>query len=91
MTAPLLQVRGIRRHFGGVHAVAGIDLTVATGELVSIIGPNGAGKSTLFNLITGLDRPDGGHVHLDGTEVTGWRAPSSTGASSAISASWITS
>ena len=73
MISPLLQLRGVRRHFGGVHAVDGIDLTVAAGELVSIIGPNGAGKSTLFNLITGLDIPDGGHVHLDGVEVTGWR------------------
>jgi branched-chain amino acid transport system ATP-binding protein len=73
MTVALLQVRGMKRHFGGVNAVDGIDLTVAAGELVSIIGPNGAGKSTLFNLITGLDTPDGGHVHLDGTEVTGWR------------------
>jgi branched-chain amino acid transport system ATP-binding protein len=72
MTTPFLQIHGIRRNFGGVHAVDGIDLAVATGELVSIIGPNGAGKSTLFNLITGLDRPDGGHVYLDGTEVTGW-------------------
>ena len=73
MTAPLLQLRGIKRYFGGVQAVEGIDLTIAVGELVSIIGPNGAGKSTLFNLITGLDRPDVGHVHLDGAEVTGWR------------------
>jgi branched-chain amino acid transport system ATP-binding protein len=73
MTDALLQVRGMRRHFGGVHAVDGIDLTVAAGELVSVIGPNGAGKSTLFNLITGLDMPDGGHVILDGVEVTGWR------------------
>jgi branched-chain amino acid transport system ATP-binding protein len=69
----LLQVRGLQRHFEGVTAVAGIDLDVADGELVSIIGPNGAGKSTLFNLITGLDRPDAGTVHFAGADVTGAR------------------
>jgi branched-chain amino acid transport system ATP-binding protein len=73
MTEALLQVRQMTRRFGGVHAVQRIDLTVAAGELVSVIGPNGAGKSTLFNLITGLDIPDGGHVILDGVDVTGWR------------------
>jgi branched-chain amino acid transport system ATP-binding protein len=71
--SPLLQVRGLQRHFEGVTAVAGIDLDVAEGELVSIIGPNGAGKSTLFNLISGLDRPDAGSVHFAGADVTGAR------------------
>ncbi len=73
MAEALLQVRGLARHFEGVTAVAGIDLDVAEGELVSIIGPNGAGKSTLFNLISGLDRPDAGSVRFDGSDVTGAR------------------
>jgi branched-chain amino acid transport system ATP-binding protein len=64
-------VRGLRREFGGVVAVDGIDLTVDEGELVSVIGPNGAGKTTLFNLITGLDRPDAGTIALDGRPITG--------------------
>jgi branched-chain amino acid transport system ATP-binding protein len=67
----LLEARGLARRFGGVAAVAGIDLDVADGEFVSIIGPNGAGKSTLFNLISGLDRPDAGTVRFGGADVTG--------------------
>ncbi len=68
---PLLEVRGLARRFEGVTAVAGVDLDVAEGELVSIIGPNGAGKSTLFNLVSGLDRPDAGTVRFGGEDVTG--------------------
>jgi branched-chain amino acid transport system ATP-binding protein len=67
---PLLQVRGLRREFGGVVAVDNVDLTIYPGQTVSVIGPNGAGKTTLFNLISGLDRPDAGEVWLDGERVT---------------------
>jgi branched-chain amino acid transport system ATP-binding protein len=70
--ASLLSLRGLTRRFGGLTAVDSIDLDVAKGELVSIIGPNGAGKTTLFNLVTGLDRPDGGEVRLDGHAITGF-------------------
>jgi branched-chain amino acid transport system ATP-binding protein len=52
-----------------------VDLRVGEGELVSVIGPNGAGKTTLFNLVTGVDRPDGGTVRFGGEDVTGWPAP----------------
>jgi branched-chain amino acid transport system ATP-binding protein len=68
---PLLQVRGLRRKFGGVVAVDNVDLTIYPGQTVSVIGPNGAGKTTLFNLISGLDRPDAGEVWLDGERVAG--------------------
>ena len=67
----LLSLRGLTRRFGGLIAVDDIDLDIAPGKLVSIIGPNGAGKTTLFNLVTGLDRPDEGKVHLDGNDITG--------------------
>ncbi len=70
----LLQATGITRSFGGVHAVAGVDLALDEGEFLSIIGPNGAGKTTLFNLLSGHDRPDGGTILFDGTDITG-RAP----------------
>lgn len=69
--SPLLSLRGLTRRFGGLTAVDGIDLDLATGGLVSIIGPNGAGKTTLFNLVTGLDRPDAGEVHFEGQDITG--------------------
>jgi branched-chain amino acid transport system ATP-binding protein len=71
-TASLLSLRGLTRRFGGLTAVDGIDLDLAKGQLVSIIGPNGAGKTTLFNLVTGLDKPDGGEVRLDGQVITGF-------------------
>ena len=69
----LLDVKGLRRHFGGVTALDGADLTVEPGRITGLIGPNGAGKTTLFNAVTGALRPNGGTVTFDGTDVTGWR------------------
>ncbi|GKS89349.1 ABC transporter ATP-binding protein [Acidovorax sp. SUPP2539] len=63
---PALELQGIDLSFGGVHALRGIDLRVAPGELRAIIGPNGAGKSSLVNIISGLYRPDAGRVHIGG-------------------------
>ena len=60
--APLLQVEGVRKSFGGVVAVAGVDLEVREGEILGMIGPNGAGKTTLFELIAGFTKPDGGRI-----------------------------
>jgi branched-chain amino acid transport system ATP-binding protein len=68
---PLLQVQGVVRRFGGLTAVAGIDLDLADGGLVSVIGPNGAGKTTLFNMVAGQDRPDEGRILFEGRDVTG--------------------
>ena len=67
----MLEVRSLRRSFGGVAAIDGVSLTVERHQIVAIIGPNGAGKSTLFNLITGHLRPDAGGVRLGGRDVTG--------------------
>ena len=69
--APLLQIEGLTRRFGGVTAVNALSLAVDEGELVSIIGPNGAGKTTVFNLVTGLDSPDAGTVTFAGSDITG--------------------
>ncbi|GKT22953.1 ABC transporter ATP-binding protein [Acidovorax sp. SUPP3334] len=63
---PALELQGIALSFGGVHALRGIDLRVAPGELRAIIGPNGAGKSSLINIISGLYRPDAGRVAIGG-------------------------
>ena len=63
---PQLDIAGLSRSFGGVHAVQDVDLTVADGETRGIIGPNGAGKSTIFNLISGHLRADRGTVALGG-------------------------
>jgi branched-chain amino acid transport system ATP-binding protein len=68
--APILRVAGVRKAFGGVRALDGIDLEVGGGRVTSIIGPNGAGKSTLFNVISGFQPPDAGTIHFDGRDVT---------------------
>jgi branched-chain amino acid transport system ATP-binding protein len=69
--APLLEIHGLRRHFGGVSAVDEVALSVEPGEILSVIGPNGAGKTTLFNLITGLIPPDAGDVSFGGQPIAG--------------------
>jgi branched-chain amino acid transport system ATP-binding protein len=68
---PILRVESLAKRFGGLHALDGVDLTVAHGEFRAIIGPNGAGKSTFFNAMTGVLRPDSGRVTFEGREVTG--------------------
>ncbi|WP_064745335.1 branched-chain amino acid ABC transporter ATP-binding protein/permease [Pseudonocardia acaciae] len=66
---PMLQVRGLRRGFGGVRAVDGCSFAVAAGSITALIGPNGSGKTTTFNLVGGTMRADGGEVWLDGERV----------------------
>jgi branched-chain amino acid transport system permease protein len=68
---PLLEIKGLSKSFGGIHAVRNIDLTVMPGTIVGIIGPNGSGKTTFFNLVTGLAQPSRGRVMLAGEDVTG--------------------
>jgi len=68
----LLEARGLKVYFGGVHAVDGVDLTLKRGEILGLIGPNGAGKTTLVNALSGFQKPSDGSVFLSGTEVTGW-------------------
>ena len=69
--APLLELRGVEKAFGGLTVISGLDLEVMEGEIVSVIGPNGAGKTTLFNLVTGLYEPDDGDILFEGESVVG--------------------
>jgi simple sugar transport system ATP-binding protein len=67
---PLLEARNIRRRFGQVHALDGVNFTVYPGEICALIGDNGAGKSTLVKILSGADRPDEGSILLEGREVS---------------------
>jgi branched-chain amino acid transport system permease protein len=69
----VLRVSGLKKRFGGIVAVNGVDLELVQGRITALIGPNGAGKSTLFGLWTGFIPPDEGEVELDGTSVVGMR------------------
>ena len=73
MDKPTIAVRGLRKSFGEKEAVAGIDLEIAAGSLAGLVGPNGAGKTTSLSMMTGLLRPDGGQVLINGLDV--WADP----------------
>ena len=68
---PALELKDVRKSFGGIRAVDGVSLRVGVGDRVAVIGPNGAGKSTLFGLISGELRVDAGDVLLEGRSVRG--------------------
>jgi branched-chain amino acid transport system ATP-binding protein len=67
----LLEVRGLTLTFGGIRALAGVDVSLAEGETLAVIGPNGSGKTSLFNCITGIYRPTAGSIHLAGESLVG--------------------
>jgi branched-chain amino acid transport system ATP-binding protein len=71
LPVPLLRLRDLRCHFGGVRAVDGVSLDVEEGSVFGLIGPNGAGKTTLVNLFTGFLRAQAGSVHLGDADLTG--------------------
>src|SRR5215472_2991000 len=73
MSKPAVVVRGLRKSFGQKLAVAGIDLDVKAGSCTGLVGPNGAGKTTSLSMMTGLLRPDGGMVGINGIDV--WEDP----------------
>jgi ABC-2 type transport system ATP-binding protein len=62
-------IRGVHKHYRGVHALRGIDLDIQPGEFFGLLGPNGAGKSTLISIMAGLTRPDSGRVAVHGHDV----------------------
>ena len=70
--AALLEVGGLNKHFGGLHAVKNVTLAIERGEVVGILGPNGAGKTTVYNLLTGFIAPDpGARIVFQGQSVLG--------------------
>lgn len=67
---PILEVSGVNKFFGGVHAVVDMDFVLEKGMLAGLIGPNGAGKTTVFNLITGIYPLDTGHITFKGEDIS---------------------
>jgi lipoprotein-releasing system ATP-binding protein len=66
----MIEIKGIKKSFGTLEVLKGIDLTINKGEIVSIVGPSGAGKTTLLQIIGTLDRPDAGTVCIDSIDTT---------------------
>src|SRR3984957_7287300 len=73
--SPMIEIRGLRKIFRTgeveVHALRGVDLSVAKGEFVAVSGPSGSGKSTLFHILGGLTPPTSGSVHINGRDLLG--------------------
>jgi ABC-type uncharacterized transport system ATPase subunit len=68
--APLLELRGIDKRFGAVHANRSVDLTLYPGEVLGLLGENGAGKTTLMNILFGMYHADAGEIRVAGRAVT---------------------
>ncbi|HET7383495.1 MAG TPA: ATP-binding cassette domain-containing protein, partial [Pseudolabrys sp.] len=64
-------MRGLNKHFFGLHAVKDVSFDLQPGSITGVLGPNGAGKTTMFNLLTGFIRSDGGSVLFDGHSLAG--------------------
>src|SRR5213594_4907389 len=69
MPGPIVDARGLHKHFGALHVLKGVDLRVAERELVFIIGPSGSGKSTLLRCLNRLEEPSRGSIIFDGVDV----------------------
>jgi len=76
---PVVELRAVRKRFGQVEALKGVDLAIGAGELVAMLGPNGAGKTTSISLMLGLRRPTGGEARLFGFDPADQRARSRCG------------
>jgi ABC-type polar amino acid transport system ATPase subunit len=66
----VISIKGLHKHFGALHVLKGVDLTVAKGEVVAIIGPSGSGKSTMLRCVNLLEQPTGGQIVIDEAEIT---------------------
>lgn len=67
----LLELKGVAKHFAGLSVLEDVNLSVESGEIVSLIGPNGAGKTTIFNLLTGVYQVSDGEIYFDGQKING--------------------
>jgi len=70
----LLKVEDLHKHYGNLHVLRGIDLSVARGEVVVLIGPSGSGKSSFLRCLNRLEEPSSGHIYIDGVDITARRS-----------------
>jgi simple sugar transport system ATP-binding protein len=69
MSAPIIEAKGLHKWYSGVHALKGVDFSVAQGEVVGLVGDNGAGKTTLIKILSGVHRQDQGEIRMEGSPV----------------------
>ena len=69
MSSPAIEINGLHKYFGDLHALKGVNLTIEQGEFFALLGPNGAGKSTLINILAGLIKPSSGNISVMGFDV----------------------
>ena len=74
-----VEIRGLRKHFGDLRAVDGVDLSIGDGEFLVLLGPSGCGKTTLLRMIAGLERPTAGEIRIGGERVDGQVPPRARG------------
>jgi len=71
---PLFEIAGVRKGFGGIRALDGVDISISSTGTYGLIGPNGAGKTTLFDIVTGQQTPEEGRVSFEDRDITSWPA-----------------
>src|SRR2546422_2573572 len=74
-----VEIRNLRKHFGDLHAVDGVDLSIRDGEFLVLLGSSGSGKTTLLRMIAGLERPTSGEIHIGDQRVDGDVPPRARG------------
>src|SRR5207245_7222800 len=74
-----VEIRNLRKHFGDLHAVDGVDLSIRDGEFLVLLGSSGSGKTTLLRMIAGLERPTSGEIDIGGERVDGDVPPRARG------------
>jgi len=74
-----IEIRSLRKHFGDLHAVDGVDLSIRDGEFLVLLGSSGSGKTTLLRMIAGLERPTSGEIHIGDLRVDGDVPPRARG------------